>query len=78
MSVIHLHSRRDRHGAVRRRDALHALNDAMHSVFATLDLWLWRRRERDQLATLSDRMLKDIGLTHADRDFLVNKPFWRE
>lgn len=78
MSVIHLPSRRGRPDAVRRRDALDALTDAMQSVFATVDLWLWRRRERDQLASLSDRMLKDIGLTHADREFLVNKPFWRE
>ena len=31
-----------------------------------------------RLARLDERMLHDIGLTRADRDFLVNKPFWRE
>jgi len=46
-------------------------------------LWIlreWRRRARDrsQLAQLDDRMLRDIGLTRADAEFLSNKPFWRE
>ena len=46
-------------------------------------LWIlreWRRRARDrsQLAQLDDRMLRDIGLTRADAEFLINKPFWRE
>jgi len=31
-----------------------------------------------ELAALDDRMLKDIGLTRADAEFLGNKPFWRE
>ena len=35
-------------------------------------------RERAELAALDDRMLKDIGLTRADAEFLSNKPFWRE
>ena len=35
-------------------------------------------RDRARLAELDDRMLKDIGLTRADAEFLINKPFWRE
>jgi uncharacterized protein YjiS (DUF1127 family) len=40
----------------------------------------WRRRidDRAQLAELDERMLKDIGLTRVDAEFLMNKPFWRE
>ncbi|MGA8756244.1 MAG: DUF1127 domain-containing protein [Stellaceae bacterium] len=40
----------------------------------------WRRRSRDraQLARLDDRMLADIGISRAEAEFLVNKPFWRE
>ena len=65
-------------GASRRHDALDALSDAAHSVIETARLWRKRRRERIQLAQLDCRMLRDIGLTAADREFLVNKPFWRE
>jgi uncharacterized protein YjiS (DUF1127 family) len=44
----------------------------------TLRLWRERIRGRNELAGLDDRMLADIGLNPADRDFLVSKPFWRE
>ena len=39
---------------------------------------LWIRNLLKQLAALDDRMLRDIGLSRADREFLANKPFWRE
>ena len=39
--------------------------------------WLERMRERRQLAGLSDDMLKDIGVTRADVEHVVEKPFWR-
>ena len=45
-----------------------------------LGIWReWRRRAhgRAELAGLDDRMLKDIGLTRGDAEFLSNKPFWR-
>jgi uncharacterized protein YjiS (DUF1127 family) len=40
----------------------------------------WRRRvcDRSRLGELDERMLKDIGLTRSDAEFLMNKPFWRE
>jgi uncharacterized protein YjiS (DUF1127 family) len=38
---------------------------------------LWRtRRDRQQLATLSDAMLADIGLTRADVEREVLRPIW--
>lgn len=40
-------------------------------------LWLQRRRERHQLAGLSDHVLKDIGVTRADVDGETRKTFWR-
>jgi uncharacterized protein YjiS (DUF1127 family) len=40
--------------------------------------WRGRARDRAQLASLDDRMLRDIGLTRADAEFLSSKPFWRE
>jgi uncharacterized protein YjiS (DUF1127 family) len=45
--------------------------------FDVLLLWLQRRRERRQLAGLSDHMLKDIGVTRADIDVETRKVFWR-
>jgi uncharacterized protein YjiS (DUF1127 family) len=76
MSVTHLTTRtrpqRLRHGA-----ALDALADATGWVFATLREWGRRLRERDQLARLDHLMLRDIGLTEAEREVIVNKPFWR-
>ena len=78
MTAIPLQPFRRRPGTQRRQDALDALSDAARWVMATVQLWRWRIRGRNELARLDDRMLKDIGLTHAERQFLVNKPFWRE
>jgi uncharacterized protein YjiS (DUF1127 family) len=40
----------------------------------------WHRlyRQRQQLASLSDEMLKDIGLSRADVETEINRPFWDE
>ena len=39
----------------------------------------WRRRSRDQreLAAMSDRSLRDVGLTSYDATYEASKPFWR-
>jgi uncharacterized protein YjiS (DUF1127 family) len=47
-------------------------------MLTTLREWRRRVHDRARLAELDERMLKDIGLTHADAEFLINKPFWRE
>ena len=52
-----------------------ALFRRMASMLRT---WRRRLRERDQLARLDERMLADIGITRADAEFLINKPFWKE
>jgi len=45
----------------------------------TARLWLYRqmRRERAQLLALSDRELRDIGLSRYDALHEARKPFWR-
>jgi uncharacterized protein YjiS (DUF1127 family) len=42
-------------------------------------VWLWHSRteSRRALSMLSDHVLRDIGLTRADVDREVMKPFWR-
>jgi uncharacterized protein YjiS (DUF1127 family) len=39
--------------------------------------WVERTRQRRQLALLSPHMLKDIGLSRADVEIEMSKPFWR-
>ena len=39
--------------------------------------WHERARQRRQLRTLNDHMLRDIGLTRADVLAESSKPFWR-
>lgn len=46
-------------------------------VIETPIAWLERLRERRQLAGLSDGTLKDIGVSRADVEHLVEKPFWK-
>jgi uncharacterized protein YjiS (DUF1127 family) len=75
MAAIHWQTTRARSG---QRHAVLALSDAWDHAIAMLSQWRRRTRERGELAALDDRMLKDIGLTRADADFLSNKPFWRE
>ena len=41
-------------------------------------LWLVRVQSRRDLATLSDHVLRDIGLTRGDVERELMKPFWRE
>ena len=75
MTAIHWHVPRHR---ARRHHAVRALSDAGNYFIGTVRQWRRRARERGQLAALDDRMLKDIGLTRADAEFLSSKPFWRE
>ena len=49
------------------------VGDALTLVYG----WGERVRERHVLASLDDRMLGDIGLSRADVDGEVSKPFWR-
>ncbi len=48
------------------------------SAVARLREWRRRARERGQLARLDERMLRDIGLSRAEAEYIINKPFWRE
>ena len=58
----------------RHRSALYELGAA---ALATLARWQQRTRERDELARLDWRELKDVGLTSAEVQVLIDKPFWR-
>lgn len=46
-------------------------------VASVAALWCERARTRHQLASLDERMLKDIGLGRAEAIGEWRKPFWR-
>jgi len=56
----------------------HRLTGFLSGVGAVLQEWRRRRNGRLELARLDGRMLRDIGLTRADAEYEMNKPFWRE
>jgi uncharacterized protein YjiS (DUF1127 family) len=78
MTAIHFEVPRRRLGPFSHHRERKAGSNGAGRVFATLREWRRRASGRTELARLDDRMLKDIGLTRADAEFLSNKPFWRE
>ena len=78
MAAIHFEIPRRRIGQFSHHRGRRAASDVAGRVLATFREWRRRAHGRAELATLDDRMLRDIGLTRADAEFLSNKPFWRE
>jgi uncharacterized protein YjiS (DUF1127 family) len=60
---------------------LHHCLSWLWAVLGKLTAWYRRRREiartRRLLASYDTRMLKDIGLSHADAEAEISKGFWR-
>lgn len=56
-----------------RQSSAQWLEAAVDAVLA----WAERRRQRRHLAALDERMLHDIGVSAADVEHEVTKPFWR-
>ena len=49
----------------------------VESLLSTLSIWRARARQLQELAMLSDHLLRDIGLMRADVDKEVRKRFWQ-
>ena len=60
------------------RSTERVVGDRLVQAYEQVLSWLERVHQRRQLAQLSDHMLKDIGLTRADVEAEILKPFWRE
>lgn len=45
---------------------------------SVLQLWRQRNHERQELAKLDTRSLRDLGLSESDVRFEASKPFWRK
>jgi uncharacterized protein YjiS (DUF1127 family) len=52
--------------------------ELFHAALALVREWRERTRQRNQLARLDARMLRDIGVTAAEAERECEKPFWRQ
>jgi uncharacterized protein YjiS (DUF1127 family) len=57
--------------------ALHWLRARATNACNTAMSWVERSNERHELRSLSDRTLKDVGMSRADAEAEACKPFWR-
>lgn len=57
--------------------AVQALGLALAHGLTALVVWQERARERRRLATLDERLLRDVGLSRADIEQEIRKPFWQ-
>lgn len=55
---------------------LHSLGRLLAAGWTQFGRWHALYRQRQQLASLNDEMLKDIGLSRADVETEINRPFW--
>lgn len=58
------------------REFARALKRLTEEAFSTVFEWQERARQRRHLSELDERMLQDIGVTRADVDREIAKPFW--
>ena len=54
-----------------------SLVEALARLFELVLIWQERDKQRRALAELDARMLGDLGLSRADVEREVRKPFWR-
>jgi len=57
----------------REKTGRHMLTSLIH----TLEIWPIRRDGRQELSSLDDEQLKDVGISREDVLREVSKPFWR-
>ena len=52
------------------------LIDRWNRMVDTVNTWNRRHKTRRQFANVEHRILRDVGISAADRFIEVNKPFW--
>ena len=75
MSTVNLRSSRAQRDLV--SELVRSWASGVRRAVTLLLIWQQRARDRRQLQSLSDHMLRDIGLTRADVFAEASKPFWR-
>ncbi len=61
----------------RQTDSLGRLLRPVTGLFNQLFVWQERTAERAHLASLDDRLLKDMGISRSEAAREIHKPFWR-
>jgi uncharacterized protein YjiS (DUF1127 family) len=56
---------------------VHTLDASFEAVIDGLVTWQRRHKDRLHLMALDDRLLHDIGISAADVEHEVSKPFWK-
>jgi uncharacterized protein YjiS (DUF1127 family) len=67
----------DRSGSYFVRPARKTSGGIVTRLFDQLLSWHDRARQRRHLGELDDRLLRDIGVSRADIDHEMSRPFWR-
>jgi uncharacterized protein YjiS (DUF1127 family) len=73
----HFDFRRYHWAKQRPRDSSAGVAESLRRGVGLLRRWRERSRQRQQLARLDRRMLRDIGVTPDEAERECNKPFWR-
>jgi len=47
------------------------------SCTETMGIWIGRRQGRQDLSSLDDRLLEDVGISREQAAWKAGKPFWR-
>ena len=55
-----------------------AVDTGFETVIDRLVTWQRRHKDRLHLMALDDRLLHDIGISSADVEHEVSKPFWKQ
>lgn len=60
------------------RNPVFAIVDCLVDCIAALETWRQRHKASMQGARLESRILRDLGISEAQRFIEVNKPFWEK
>lgn len=60
------------------KDGKRLISVEIKRTWSLVKAWDQRSRMRHELSTLSDRTLKDIGVTRAQIDLEIQKPLWKD
>ena len=64
--------------AIRIASAALVIAARLKHLFAAVDTWRQRHRSSMQGARIDPRILRDLGISEAERFIEVNKPFWEQ